>query len=147
MDLAELYQTIILDHNKNPCNFHVMENADVLKEGFNPMCGDHFFIYVKLEKNIVVDISFKGDGCAISKSSASMMTQKLKGKSLDEALDLIKEFHNLLLNKEYDEKKLGELKIFSTLHKFPGRVKCATLSWHTAEAALKQSSKDVLKTE
>jgi len=139
-ELSELYQQVILDHNKKPRNFHKLETANHTAEGYNPLCGDQLTIYLQLEDNAVKDVSFEGAGCAIFKASASMMTQAVKGKSKQEAEMLFKEFHRLVtgeLDEENEPNRLGKLTIFAGVREFPVRVKCATLSWHTLVAALK----------
>ena len=143
-ELSELYQAVILDHNKKPRNFHKLETANRSAEGFNPLCGDQLNVYLKLEDDRVEDISFEGSGCAIWKASSSMMTQAVKGKSKQEAESLFDEFHRMVtgqLNEEKDPNQLGRLKIFAGVREFPVRVKCATLSWHTLIAALNQRAK------
>ncbi len=145
-NLRELYQEVILDHSKNPRNFRVMENADFHSEGFNPLCGDRVTIYVKMEGNLIKDISFQGTGCAISKSSTSMMTASLKGKTKEEAEEIFNQFHLLLAGKKietFDKNELGKLAVFSGVREFPMRVKCATLAWHTVRAAWKGEEKTV----
>src|SRR5437588_12588101 len=138
-ELSELYQAVILDHNKKPRNFHKLENATHTAEGFNPLCGDQLSIYLQLEDDRVKDISFEGSGCAIWKASASMMTDAVKGKSKQDAEALFDEFHRMVrgeLDEENEPNHLGKLKIFAGVREFPVRVKCATLSWHTLRAAL-----------
>ena len=138
-DLSDLYQEVILEHNKNPRNFREIEGADKTATGNNPLCGDALRVYVDLEGDTVKDVSFKGSGCAISKASASMMTQTVKGKTREEAEALFGEFHRMVtgdLDIESDENHLGKLKIFAGVLEFPARVKCASLSWHTLHAAL-----------
>ena len=138
-ELSELYQQVILDHNKKPRNFHKLENANRKAEGYNPLCGDQLNIYLKIDDEHVTDISFEGSGCAISKASASMMTQAVKGKSQAEVEKLFDEFHRMVtgtLDEETEPNHLGKLKIFAGVREFPVRVKCATLSWHTMHAAL-----------
>ena len=140
-ELNELYQEVILDHNKNPRNFREIETATQTADGNNPLCGDALRVYVEMENNCVKDVAFKGSGCAISKASASMMTQVVKGKSKEEADILFDEFHKMVtgeLNAEEDENHLGKLKIFAGVLEFPARVKCASLSWHTLHAALNE---------
>ena len=147
-DLRELYQQVILDHNKNPRNFHEMADATTRVDGYNPLCGDHYTVYLKLEDDTISDVSFTGSGCAISKASASMMTQAVKGKTKGEAEVLFDEFHRMVtgdLDIESDENHLGKLKIFAGVLEFPARVKCASLSWHTLHAALR--GEDVVSTE
>lgn len=138
-ELNELYQDTILDHNKNPRNFREIENADKTADGKNPLCGDALRVYVEMDGDTVKDVSFKGSGCAISKASASMMTQAVKGKTKAEAEMIFDEFHKMVtgeLDVETDENHLGKLRIFSGVLEFPARVKCASLSWHTLNAAL-----------
>jgi nitrogen fixation protein NifU and related proteins len=149
-ELDELYQEVILDHNKSPRNFREMENANRRSEGYNPLCGDHVTVYVNLADGVIRDISFKGSGCAISKASASMMTTELKGKSAAEAEKLFDNVHKMLTGElgvgESELDDLGKLKILSGVCKFPARVKCASLAWHTVNAALKGID-DVASTE
>lgn len=138
-ELSELYQQVILDHNKKPRNFHKIETANARAEGFNPLCGDQLTVYIQMDEGIVSDISFEGSGCAISKASASMMTQSLKGKSRAEAEALFQEFHRMVkgeLDTEATANQLGRLTIFAGVRDYPARVKCASLSWHTMIAAL-----------
>src|SRR5882757_3730149 len=138
-ELSELYQETILEHNKNPRNFREIEGADKTADGKNPLCGDALRVYVKLDGDIVTDVAFKGSGCAISKASASMMTQAVKGRTREEAEEIFNEFHDMVtgaLDPEAEETHLGRLKIFSGVLEFPARVKCASLSWHTLHAAL-----------
>ncbi len=138
-DLSELYQEVILDHNKSPRNFRKLEGANRMAEGYNPLCGDQFTVYLKLEGDVIKEISFQGAGCAISKASASMMTASLKGKTEAEAKALFDRVHKMLLG-ELDmkggERNLGKLSLLSGVCQFPARVKCASLSWHTLQAAL-----------
>ncbi|MCK5214533.1 MAG: SUF system NifU family Fe-S cluster assembly protein [Candidatus Omnitrophica bacterium] len=140
----ELYQQVILDHNKNPRNHGKMKGASHVAEGYNPLCGDHLFIYLKIDKNNVIeDITFENDGCAISTASASMMTSALKGKTLDQSQNLFDQFHRLVLkelNPESEANDLGKLKIFSGIWQFPSRVKCATLCWHAMRGALNKDN-------
>jgi len=137
----ELYQQVILDHNRRPKNFRIIDNATHKAEGYNPLCGDHYNVYVLVDPSGTIDdIAFEGSGCAISKASASMMTQSLMGKTVPEAQQLFEEFHRLLtakLDPAKDSHGLGKLAIFSGVWKYPARVKCAGLSWHTMSGALK----------
>ncbi len=138
-ELNDLYQEVILDHNKNPRNFREIESATQTADGHNPLCGDALKIYLEMDDEKVKDVAFLGSGCAISKASASMMTQTVKGKTREEAERLFDEFHRMVtgdLDTETDENALGKLKIFSGVLEFPARVKCASLSWHTLHAAL-----------
>ncbi|MBQ48558.1 MAG: SUF system NifU family Fe-S cluster assembly protein [Zetaproteobacteria bacterium] len=136
----ELYQAVILDHNRNPRNYSKLEDATHSAEGFNPLCGDHLWVYLHIDSTEkIVNITFEGDGCAISKASASLMTTALLGKGLDEAAQMIKEFQQLVkgeLNPEVDEHCLGKLKIFSGIWRYPSRVKCANLAWHAVKGAM-----------
>jgi nitrogen fixation NifU-like protein len=144
-ELDELYQEVILDHNKSPRNFREIVDANRRSEGYNPLCGDHVTVFVNLADGVIRDISFKGSGCAISKASASMMTTELKGKSETEAERVFDTVHKMLTGEmgveESDLERLGKLKILSGVCKFPARVKCASLAWHTMNAALKGSDK------
>jgi nitrogen fixation protein NifU and related proteins len=138
-ELSELYQQVILDHNKKPRNFQKLENANRVSEGFNPLCGDQLTVYMLMEEGVVSDLSFVGTGCAISKAAASMMTQAVKGKTREEAQALFDEFHRMVtgeLDEEAEENHLGRLKIFAGVRDYPARVKCASLPWHTMHAAL-----------
>ena len=142
-DLRELYQEVILDHNKNPQNYRPMPDATQVQEGFNPLCGDHLHVYLKMNGDVIQDVSFEGSGCAISKASASLMTTVLKGKTRPEAEKLFEQFHHLVtsaLNEEPDTVALGKLAVFAGVREFPVRVKCASLAWHTVHAALDQKS-------
>jgi len=140
----ELYQQVILAHNKSPKNFHSLDHATHKAEGYNPLCGDHLTVYLHVDEgNTIDEISFVGDGCAISKASASMMTASLKGKSIQEAESLFQQFHKLIigdLNPEKDSHTLGKLAIFSNIWHFPSRVKCAGLCWHAMNGALHQEN-------
>lgn len=138
-ELSELYQQVILDHNKKPRNFRKPDTANYSAEGYNPLCGDQLTVYLNLEDDLVKEVGFEGSGCAISKAAASMMTQAVKGKSKEQAENLFKEFHSMVtgeLDEEAEENSLGNLKIFAGVREFPVRVKCATLPWHTMHAAL-----------
>lgn len=142
-DLSELYQETILEHNKQPRNFREIEDADKKAFGNNPLCGDALQVFVKTDGDVVTDVAFRGSGCAISKASASMMTQAVKGKTRDEAQRLFDEFHRMVtgeLDIEADEHHLGKLRAFSGVLEFPARVKCASLAWHTLNAALNNGS-------
>lgn len=147
-ELSDLYQEVILEHNKNPRNFREIAGADQYADGKNPLCGDALRVYVSLDGDTVSDVAFKGSGCAISKASASMMTEAVKGKSKAEAEAIFAEFHAMVtgeLDTETQENDLGKLKIFAGVLEFPARVKCASLSWHTLNAALR--GEDVVSTE
>jgi len=147
-EVNDLYQEVILEHNKNPRNFREIPDADKTADGNNPLCGDALRVYVEMDGETVKDVSFKGSGCAISKASASMMTQVVKGKSKEDAEILFDEFHRMVLgelDEEGEENHLGKLKIFAGVREFPARVKCASLSWHTLNAAL--HGEDIVSTE
>lgn len=145
-ELRELYQQVILDHNKSPRNYKKLEAATHSSEGRNPLCGDHLHLYLILRDGVVDDISFEGNGCAISKSSASLMTSIVKGKTKEEAEILFEKFHDLVTGKLSDDADLtdlGKLAVFQGVREFPVRVKCASLAWHTLHAALKDENKVV----
>lgn len=137
-DLRDLYQQVIVDHSKKPRNYHSLQDATRKVEGYNPLCGDRITIYLKLEGDVVRDISFEGAGCAISTASASLLTESLKGKTLADAEALFESFHALVTGLEpvHEAPKLGKLEAFSGVCDYPTRVKCATLAWHTLRAAL-----------
>jgi nitrogen fixation protein NifU and related proteins len=150
-ELDELYQEVILDHNKSPRNYRAMAHANRKAQGYNPLCGDQVTVYLQLQDGVIKDISFQGSGCAISKASASMMTAELKGKNEAEAKELFENVHNMLtgyaIGAEQDgPKRVGKLAILSGVSKFPARVKCASLAWHTVNSALK-AEKEVVSTE
>jgi nitrogen fixation NifU-like protein len=160
-DLRDLYQDVILEHSKTPRNYREMPAANRRAEGFNPLCGDRFTVYVIVEGDVIRDISFQGSGCAISKSSASMMTQSLKGKTVAEAEKLFGRFHDLVTGHSKDHAsasesangpgngnvpELGKLTVFSGVSEYPVRVKCATLAWHTLQAAL-EGTQEPISTE
>jgi len=138
-DARAMYEQVILDHNKNPRNFGPMEGADRVVDGFNPLCGDTLKVYVKFEGDIISEVKFEGHGCAISKSSASLMTASVKGKTRAEARTLFETFHRMLKSDHtapVDEAALGKLRVFAGVREFPIRVKCATLAWHAFASAL-----------
>jgi nitrogen fixation protein NifU and related proteins len=147
-ELSELYQEVILDHNRRPRNFHAIEHADRTQEGFNPLCGDRLTLYVKLDSNRIVDVAFQGSGCAISKASASLMTEALKGKTLDEARALFERFHDMITSPpESVAADLGKLSVLAGVREFPTRVKCASLAWHTMKAAVQGADVGPVSTE
>jgi nitrogen fixation NifU-like protein len=140
-EFRELYQEVILDHNKNPRNFREIKEADYVKEGLNPLCGDHYTLYLILKDDIIEDIAFKGAGCAISKASASLMSSVMKGKTRKEAEKIFQLFHKVVtgeLDPHDHLDELGKLAAFAGVAEFPMRVKCATLAWHTLHAALSE---------
>ena len=147
-DLRELYQQVILDHNRNPRNFRELPNATRRVDGYNPLCGDHYTLFVNIDDDRIKDISFIGNGCAISKASASVMTSTVKGKRTDEAQRIFDIFHKLVTGGDagLSEADLGRLAAFSGVSEFPARVKCATLAWHTLNSAL-AGQQEVVSTE
>jgi nitrogen fixation NifU-like protein len=147
-DLRDLYQEVILEHSKQPRNYRELGDANHKAEGYNPLCGDHFTVYLKLDGETIQDVSFQGSGCAISKASASMMTQSIKGKSMAEAEKIFEQFHKLVTGAEHNgnQEELGKLAVFSGVSEFPVRVKCATLAWHTLHAAL-EGKQETISTE
>jgi nitrogen fixation protein NifU and related proteins len=138
MSLNELYQNVILEHNRSPRNYHAMDDADHKAEGHNPLCGDRLTVWVRLDDDVIQDASFQGSGCAISKASASLMTAAVKGRTRREAEELFGRFHRLVTGTldPAESETLGKLAVFSGVSEFPVRVKCASLSWHTLKAAL-----------
>ena len=143
----ELYEETILDHSKRPRNCHAMEDADCKAEGYNPLCGDKLKLFLKMEGDIVKEVSFLGSGCAISTASASLMTESLRGKTRAEALALLEKFHDLLTTDSPVTKDLGKLVVFCGVRDYPARVKCATLAWHTLKSALSSGSGNPVSTE
>ena len=144
-ELRDLYQEVILDHNKQPRNFGKLPQANRHAEGYNPLCGDHFHVYVKMAGDKIEDLSFEGSGCAISKASGSMMTQSLKGKNVAEAEGLFEKFHHMITGQPHHPapEGLGKLAVFSGVCEFPSRVKCASLAWHTLRSALEGAAAPV----
>lgn len=135
-DLRDLYQQVILDHKKNPRNFREIEDCNHMAHGNNPLCGDALVVYAKLKGDVIEDVSFQGSGCAISVASASLMTEMLKGKTMEEAEVLYDNVHRALTSDDADAELSGKLEVLSGVKEFPARVKCATLSWHTVHAAM-----------
>jgi nitrogen fixation protein NifU and related proteins len=144
-DLRDLYQEVIFDHNRNPRNFRVMENADRKVEGFNPLCGDRLTLYLKMVGDKITDASFQGSGCAISTASVSLMTEIIKDKTEAEAEALFKTFHEITTGKDeqIQLEAVGKLAVLAGVREYPARVKCATLAWHTLDAALKNEAQAV----
>ena len=144
MGRDELYQQTILEHNRNPRNFKKLEGATHVAQGYNPLCGDHLWVYMKVsDQNVIEEAAFEGSGCAISKASASMMTTALKGKTVDGARVLFHEFHNLVIGQlkpDTQSNHLGKLTVFSGIWQYPSRVKCASLSWHTMNGAIEKKN-------
>jgi len=145
-ELRDLYQEVILEHSKTPRNYRELPAASHKAEGYNPLCGDHYTVYVNVNGDSIDDIAFQGTGCAISRASASMMTQILKGKSPAEAESMFSRFHNLVTGQLQSQQDLGKLAVFAGVSEFPLRVKCATLAWHTLRAALR-GEQDAVSTE
>ena len=137
-DLRDLYQQVILDHNRAPRNFRVPESPTREAEGNNPLCGDSLKVFVTLRDDVIEDVAFQGSGCAISKASSSLMTDSVKGKTIQEASELFDRFHAMVIGKDEggDRSKLGKLAVFAGVSEYPARVKCASLPWHTLRAAL-----------
>lgn len=136
-ELSDLYQEVILDHNRRPRNFRTIENASHHAEGYNPLCGDRLRLYLQIDGGVVTDIAFQGAGCAISKASASLMTDSVKGQAVDVVRSLFERFHRMVTTPAGEQvEELGKLMVLSGVREFPVRVKCASLAWHTLKAAL-----------
>lgn len=135
-ELNDLYQQVILDHSKRPRNFHVMPDANRTAQGHNPLCGDNITLYLKMDGEKINDISFQGSGCAISKASASILTESLKGKTRDEVRTVFDKIHGLVINGNSTDPNLGKLAVFGGVHRFPARIKCAILPWHAVISAM-----------
>ena len=144
-DLRDLYQEVIFDHNRSPRNFREMQDANREVEGFNPLCGDRLTLYLKVEDGLITDASFQGSGCAISTASVSLMTEIVKGKTEQEAMELFEAFHQMTTGKEQEVnlEVVGKLAVLAGVREYPARVKCATLAWHTLDAALKNKEKSI----
>ena len=146
-ELRDLYQEVILEHSRAPRNYKVLPAANHQAEGYNPLCGDRFTIYLEMDEDAIREVTFQGAGCAISKASASMMTQSVKGKTKAEAQRIFEQFHELVTGHSHEPAAdLGKLAVFSGVSEFPMRVKCATLAWHTLQAAL-EGKQDKISTE
>jgi nitrogen fixation NifU-like protein len=148
-ELRDLYQEVILDHAKAPRNYRALDAPDRKAEGYNPLCGDRCSVLIAMQGDRIQDIAFQGSGCAISRASASMMTQSVKGKTAAEAEELFERFHRMVTNQNNghnDHPGMGKLAIFAGVSEFPARVKCATLAWHTLKAAL-QGEREPVTTE
>ena len=147
--IRDLYQEVVFDHNRNPRNFRVMEDANRKIEGYNPLCGDRITLYVKVTDGVINDVSFQGSGCAISTASASLMTEIVRGQTEQEAEHLFEVFHRITTGKEGDNVNLdeiGKLAVLAGVRAYPARVKCATLAWHSLQSALKNEN-DTISTE
>jgi len=137
MDLNDLYRDVIVDHNRSPRNFRKIEGATRTAEGYNPLCGDKLTLYLKLDGDRISDVAFQGSGCAISVASASLMTEALRGKTREEAETIYRKFHGMVTGHDDDEdSELGKLSVLAGVRQYPSRVKCASLCWHTVNAAL-----------
>ena len=143
--LGDLYQEILLEHNSRPRNFRKLEDADRTADGYNPLCGDKVELFIKLEDDVISDVGFQGHGCAISRASASMLTQSVKGRSVEKAHEIFEAFHNMLVDPsaEVDYDLLDDLESLSGVSDYPTRIKCAVLAWHTLRAALDGQSEAV----
>ena len=135
-ELSDLYQQVILDHSRSPRNFHKLDRANCSAQGHNPICGDNVTLYVHLDGEVVREVSFQGSGCAISRASASILTESLKGKTRAEVRQLFDQVHDMIVSGKMPEGDLGKLAVFAGVHKFPARVKCAILPWHAVLAAV-----------
>jgi nitrogen fixation NifU-like protein len=142
-DLNDLYQQVILDHSRSPRNFRVLEGASHIARGANPLCGDRVTVYARIKDDVIQDISFQGSGCAISKASASLLTDSVKGRSKAEVETLFHRMHDLITTGRAADGELGKLAAFAGVHKFPSRVKCAILPWHAVLAALQGQAEPV----
>jgi nitrogen fixation NifU-like protein len=141
-DLANLYQEVILDHNRRPRNFRVLERPSHQAEGYNPLCGDRLNLFLDVRDNVITDVGFQGSGCAISKASASLMTDTVKGRPVAEARAMFERFHRMVTTPpDAPVEDLGKLGVFAGVREFPVRVKCASLAWHTLKAALEREQK------
>ncbi len=147
-ELTDLYQEVILDHNRRPHNFRVIEAPTARREGFNPLCGDRLTLYLTLEGDVIKDAAFQGSGCAISKASASLMTDAIKGKTVAEARDLFDHFHAMITSDtDTVAEDLGKLSVLAGVREFPTRIKCASLAWHTMKAAVAHEGEAPVSTE
>lgn len=143
-DLRDLYQEVIFDHYKKPRNFHALAAANHIAHGHNRLCGDQLTVYLQVDGDVISDVAFEGNGCAISTASASLMTDALKGKTVAEAAQLFEQFHSLVTQDGAEPgPELGKLEVLAGVREFPARVKCATLAWHTMQAALKDKAAPV----
>ena len=147
-ELTDLYQEVILDHNRRPHNFRVIDGATARQEGYNPLCGDRLTLYLTLENDTIKDAAFQGQGCAISKASASLMTDAIKGKTVAEARDLFEHFHAMITSDtDTQQEDMGKLSVLAGVREFPTRIKCASLAWHTMKAAVAHETDAPVSTE
>ena len=147
-ELTDLYQEVILDHNRRPHNFRVIDGATAKQEGYNPLCGDRLTLYLTLEGDVIKAAAFQGQGCAISKASASLMTDAIKGKTVVEARDLFEHFHAMITSDtDTLQEDMGKLSVLAGVREFPTRIKCASLAWHTMKAAVAHETDAPVSTE
>ena len=147
-ELSDLYQEVILDHNRRPHNFRVIEGSTAKQEGYNPLCGDRLTLYLTLDGDVITDAAFQGQGCAISKASASLMTDAIKGKTVVEARDLFEHFHAMITSDpDTQQEDMGKLSVLAGVREFPTRIKCASLAWHTMKAAVAHETDAPVSTE
>lgn len=147
-ELGDLYQEVILDHNRRPRNFRAIDDASRRQEGYNPLCGDRLTVYVSLDGDRIRDVAFEGQGCAISKASASLMTEALKGKTVAEARELFEKFHDMVTSSsDQAPPDLGKLSVLGGVRDYPTRIKCASLAWHTMKAAVSDTVSEPVSTE
>ena len=147
-ELSDLYQEVILDHNRKPRNFRVIDPATASQEGYNPLCGDRLKLFLNVENGVITDVAFQGSGCAISKASASLMTEAVKGKTVDQARGLFEQFHHMITSPPGSPlPEMGKLAVLSGIREFPTRVKCAGLAWHTLKAAVSDQPVGPISTE
>jgi nitrogen fixation NifU-like protein len=147
-ELSDLYQEVILDHNRKPRNFRVIDPATASQEGYNPLCGDRLTLYLTVDNGVIADVAFQGSGCAISKASASLMTEAVKGKTVDQARALFEQFHHMITSPPGSPlPEMGKLAVLSGIREFPTRVKCAGLAWHTLKAAVSDQPAGPVSTE
>lgn len=146
-DLDDLYQEVIMDHNRRPRNFRKPAAANRETEGFNPLCGDQITLYLVVEGDKIADVGFQAVGCAISKASASMMTESVKGLSIEDAGKVFEEFHNMIRQEEFAPDLLGDAELLEGVSKYPARIKCAALSWHALNSALGDRAGETVTTE
>jgi nitrogen fixation NifU-like protein len=147
-ELSDLYQEVILDHNRKPRNFRVIDPATASQEGYNPLCGDRLKLFLNVENGVITDVAFQGSGCAISKASASLMTEAVKGKTVDQARGLFEQFHHMITSPPGSPlPEMGKLAVLSGIREFPTRVKCAGLAWHTLKAAVSDQPAGPISTE
>ena len=147
-ELSDLYQEVILDHNRRPRNFRAIESPTTRQEGYNPLCGDRLTLYVTVDGDVIKDVAFQGSGCAISKASASLMTEQIKGKTVEQARALFDRFHSMITSDPgTPADDLGKLSVLAGVREFPTRVKCASLAWHTMKAAVAHEGDGPVTTE